>query len=62
MMVVFSLWPYRLSAAVLTFAMVSYLVMATGMGIVYSPAPNHGDSAGSVRFFREVYYARKSVI
>ncbi|RXK42366.1 hypothetical protein M231_00356 [Tremella mesenterica] len=48
----------RLSAAVLTIAMVSYLAMATGMGISYVPIKYSGPHAGELHYFREVYWAR----
>ncbi len=52
----------RLSAGVLTCAMVSYLVMATGMGISFVPIHgNYGNPDDAMyKFYREVYYARMS--
>jgi bacteriorhodopsin len=47
---------------VLTCAMVSYLVMATGMGISFVPIHgNYGNPDDAMyKFYREVYYARMS--
>ncbi|ORY32162.1 hypothetical protein BCR39DRAFT_524418 [Naematelia encephala] len=47
-----------LSAAILTIAMVSYLAMATGLGVTYIPIHNHGSKASIVHLLRQVYYAR----
>ena len=49
----------RLSAAVLTIAMVSYLAMATGLGTTYVPIHDHAPDASVYKFFREVYWARE---
>jgi hypothetical protein len=38
--------------------MVSYLVMATGLGISFVPIHNHGAQGSVVHLFREVYFAR----
>ncbi|KAK4690043.1 hypothetical protein P7C73_g47, partial [Tremellales sp. Uapishka_1] len=46
-----------ISAGVLTIAMVSYLVMATGLGVSYVPIHEQA-KGGTVHFLREVYYAR----
>ena len=40
--------------------MVSYLAMATGLGISYVPIPYHSDDASMYHLFREVYWARES--
>jgi len=48
----------RLSGLVLTIAMVSYLVMATGLGVTYVPIHYHGHEASNYRFLRELFYAR----
>jgi len=47
-----------ISIGVLTTAMLSYLVMATGMGTAFVPIHNHGAKGSVVHLFREVYYAR----
>lgn len=47
------------SAAVLTIAMVSYLVMATGQGVRYVPVKAPDTHKGAVyHYFRQVYWAR----
>ncbi|CAD6590220.1 MAG: ion channel activity [Tremellales sp. Tagirdzhanova-0007] len=46
------------SAGVLTIAMVSYLVMSTGLGISYVSIHDHTVEAATNHLFREVYYAR----
>ena len=49
------------SAAVLTIAMVSYLVMATGQGVRYVPVKAPDTHKGALyHYFRQVYWARES--
>ena len=38
--------------------MVSYLVMATGLGVTFVPIHYHGHAASNYRFLRELFYAR----
>jgi bacteriorhodopsin len=45
-----------LSALVLTIAMVSYLAMATGLGITYVPI-HAAKEASNYIYYRQVYYA-----
>lgn len=51
----------RLSAMVLTIAMVSYFAMATGLGISWIPTKVAGHNPENLHLFRQVYYARTSV-
>lgn len=51
----------RLSAMVLTCAMVSYFAMATGLGITYIPTKVEGANPENLHLFRQVYYARGSL-
>jgi len=51
----------RLSAMVLTCAMVSYFAMATGLGITYIPTKVEGANPENLHLFRQVYYARESL-
>ena len=51
----------RLSAMVLTIAMVSYFAMATGLGISWIPTKVAGHNPENLHLFRQVYYARESL-
>ncbi|WVW85248.1 hypothetical protein I302_107286 [Kwoniella bestiolae CBS 10118] len=49
---------YGVSSLVLTIAMVSYLAMATGLGVSFIPIANHGVQGSLHHFFRQLYWAR----
>ncbi|WWC90362.1 uncharacterized protein L201_005295 [Kwoniella dendrophila CBS 6074] len=49
---------HGISSLVLIIAMMSYLAMATGLGVTYVPVSYHGAAGSLHHYFRQLYWAR----